>query len=80
MGHALELELEEEQLQDAAVVDWRWDSRNGQIKGLLWHHQKLEHFHWLPGLSHLVRQPVLELQRRPSARRLEGVPGRTAQD
>ncbi|MFM7635071.1 MAG: hypothetical protein ACKO7Z_05715 [Cyanobacteriota bacterium] len=79
MGQALELELEEQQLHDAAVVDWRWDGRSGQIKGLLWHQQRLEHFHWLPGLSHLVRQPVLELERRTCALRLGSVPGRAAQ-
>jgi len=61
LARALERKLLEEQLVDGVVVDWRWDSRSGKVQGLLWRGQRLEQFHWLPGLSHLVHRSVLEL-------------------
>ena len=58
---ALHQQLVAQHLANAAVVDWRWDSSTGHVQGLLWSGCRLERFHWLPNLPHLVRQPVLEL-------------------
>ncbi|MFM7549157.1 MAG: hypothetical protein ACKO8I_09855 [Cyanobacteriota bacterium] len=58
---ALERKLQQQQLVDGVLVDWRWDSRSGKVQGLLWRGQRLEQFHWLPGASQLARRSVLEL-------------------
>jgi hypothetical protein len=67
---ALEQKLRQEQLVDGVLVDWRWDSRSGQVQGLLWRSGRLERFHWLPERPHLVHHTVLELSRSPWPLRL----------
>lgn len=69
---ALEEKLAAEELAGAALVDWQWESRTGQVHGLLLRRGQLERFHWLPGLAQLVRRPVLGLSLQPY--RLRGVP------
>ena len=69
---ALERKLRQEQLLDGVLVDWRWDSRSGQVQGLLWRSGRLERFHWLPGFPHLVHRSVLELSLSPWPLRLVG--------
>lgn len=65
LAEALEQKLAEEQLAGAALVHWQWESSTGQVHGLLWRGDRLERFHWLPGLEHLVRLPLLELSQNP---------------
>lgn len=72
LARALEAKLREERLLDGFLVDWRWDSASGQVHGLLWRRQRLERFHWLPGLPHLVRHRVLELSKAAWPLRLAG--------
>ena len=67
---ALEQKLRQEHLVDGVLVDWRWDSRSGQVHGLLWRSGRLERFHWLPERPHLVHHTVLELSRSPWPLRL----------
>jgi len=72
LARALQAQLRQERLLDGFLVDWHWDSTTGQVHGLLWRRQRLERFHWLPGLPHLVRHRVLELSKAAWPLRLAG--------
>lgn len=61
--------LEEELLSrsdaaDATLLTWQWDSRTGQVRGLLLQAGQLQRFHWIPGLQQFHQEALLNLQPR----------------
>ena len=60
----LEQELQNRCRGQATLVTWQWNSRTGQVSGLLLQAGQLQRFQWIPGLNHFHQDPVLHLQPR----------------
>ena len=60
---ALEQELAERCGVNAiALVHWQWDSRTGQVNGLLLQAGQLQRFWWHAGLNQFHCEPLLQLR------------------
>lgn len=60
---ALEQELQQRCGSNAmAVVHWQWNSRTGQVSGLLLDNGELLRFWWHPALDHFRTETLLQLR------------------
>lgn len=62
IAEALEQELQRQCGSAELLVHWQWESRTGQVSGMLLQGGQLQRFWWYPAMAQFRSEPLLQLR------------------